>query len=50
MCWYLLDDQPAQRNSLQWLNWTSGLRTWNGVRKPAWQAFARVPPGPSKLG
>lgn len=50
MCWYQLYDAPPARNSTQWLNWTSGLRTWNGVRKPAWQAFARVPRGPSKLG
>jgi hypothetical protein len=50
MCWYQLYDSPPDRNSTQWLNWTSGLRTWNGVRKPAWQAFARAPRGPSKVG
>jgi hypothetical protein len=50
MCWFLLHDAPPDRNSTQWLNWTTGLRTWSGVRKPAWQTFARVPRGPSKLG
>ena len=50
MCWYQLYDAPPDRNSTQWLNWTSGLRTWNGVRKPAWRAFARIPRGPSRLG
>jgi hypothetical protein len=50
MCWFLLHDAPPDRNSTQWLNWTTGLRTWRGVRKPAWQTFARVPRGPSKLG
>jgi len=50
MCWFLLYDDPPERNSQQWLNWTSGLRTWSGVRKPAWQAFARVSRGPSKVG
>ena len=50
MCWFMLYDAPPDRNSIQWLNWTSGLRTSNGVRKPAWKAFARVPRGPSKLG
>jgi hypothetical protein len=50
MCWYQLYDAPPDRNSTQWLNWTSGLRTWDGVRKPAWRAFARVPRGPSRLG
>jgi hypothetical protein len=49
MCWNLLYDAPPDRNSTQWLNWTSGLRTWAGVRKPAWKAFARVPRGPSRL-
>jgi hypothetical protein len=49
MCWYLLYDQPPGRNSTQWLNWTSGLRTWKGVRKPSWKAFARVPRGPNRL-
>jgi hypothetical protein len=47
MCWFLLYDSPPQRNSTQWLNWTTGLRRWDGVRKPAWKAFMRVPRGPS---
>lgn len=50
MCWYQLYDAPPDRNSTQWLNWTSGLRTWNGVRKPSWEAFARIPPGPKGWG
>jgi hypothetical protein len=50
MCQFQLYDAPPDRNGTQWLNWTSGLRTWNGVRKPAWQAFARVARGPSRLG
>jgi hypothetical protein len=50
MCQFQLYDAPPARSSTQWLNWTSGLRTWNGVRKPAWQAFARVARGPSRLG
>jgi hypothetical protein len=50
MCWYQLYDASPSRNGTQWLNWTSGLRTWDGVRKPAWQAFRRVPRGPSRLG
>jgi hypothetical protein len=50
MCWFLLYDSPPRRNSVQWLNWTTGLRTRDGVRKPAWKAFARVRSGPSRLG
>jgi len=50
MCWFQLYDAPPDRNRNQWLNWTSGLRTWNGVRKPAWRAFAVVPRGPGRLG
>jgi len=50
MCWYLLYDAPPDRNGNQWLNWTSGLRIWNGAKKPAWYAFERVPRGPSRYG
>jgi hypothetical protein len=49
MCWYQLYDQPPSRNSTQWLNWTSGLRTWKALRKPSWKAFARVPRGPARV-
>jgi hypothetical protein len=49
MCWYLLYDDPPNRNNTQWLNWTTGLRTWHGAKKASWGAFARVPPGPSRL-
>jgi hypothetical protein len=48
MCWYHLYDERPNRNNTQWLNWTTGLRTWDGVRKPAWNAFARVSPGPRR--
>jgi hypothetical protein len=50
MCWFQLYDSPPAKAGQVWLNWTSGLRTWTGGRKPAWQAFARVPRGPSRLG
>jgi hypothetical protein len=46
LCWFQLYDSPPDRNSTQWLNWTSGLRTWDGVKKPAWFAYGRVPSGP----
>jgi hypothetical protein len=42
LCWYELYDAPPDG---QGLNWTSGLRTWDGVKKPAWWAFRRVPSG-----
>jgi hypothetical protein len=45
MCWFQLYDSPPDKSGGVWRNWTSGLRTWNGVRKPSWQAFARVPSG-----
>jgi hypothetical protein len=49
LCWFQLYDAPPDKSGGIWRNWTSGLRTWDGVRKPAWRAFARVPRGPSKL-
>jgi hypothetical protein len=49
MCSFLLYDDPPYRKGTIWFNWTSGLRTSKGVPKPAWRAFARVPPGPSRL-
>jgi hypothetical protein len=49
MCQFQLYDSPPERNDTQWLNWTSGLRTWDGVRKPAWRTFAQVPRGSSAL-
>ena len=45
MCWFLLVDTPPRNQ----VNWTTGLRTWRGAKKPSWRAFARVPPGPSRL-
>jgi hypothetical protein len=45
MCWFQLYDSPPSKQGSQWQNWTSGLRTWNGVKKPSWRAFARVPRG-----
>jgi hypothetical protein len=49
MCWFQLYDAPPERPGTLWQNWTSGLRTSSGVRKPSWHAFARVPPGPNRL-
>lgn len=46
MCWFQLYDAPPYRDGDRWLNWTSGLRTWDGAKKPSWDAFARVPGGP----
>ena len=46
MCWYLLYDDPPHRNTNQWLNWTTGLRSSQGTRKPSWWAFRRLAPGP----
>jgi len=48
MCWFLLFDDEPKRNATQWLNWTSGLRTWDGVRKPSWWVFRRLAPGPRR--
>ena len=48
LCWYQLYDSPPSRDGSQWLNWTSGLRTAGGVKKPAWSAFRRVPAGPPR--
>jgi hypothetical protein len=48
MCWFQLYDAPPERSASQWLNWTSGLRTSKGLRKPAWWTFRRVPPGPRR--
>jgi hypothetical protein len=48
MCWYQLFDARPSRSGDRWLNWTTGLRTWAGVKKPSWYAFARVPPGPRR--
>ena len=49
MCWFLLYDQAPKRDTGQWLNWTSGLRTWRGARKASWTTFRRVPPGPRRV-
>jgi polysaccharide biosynthesis protein PslG len=49
MCWFQLYDAPPDKSGTTWLNWTSGLRTVRGARKPAWWSFARVPRGPSRL-
>jgi hypothetical protein len=48
MCWYQLYDAGPRRNSTQWLNWTSGLRTSSGARKLSWWAFQKVPRGPRR--
>jgi hypothetical protein len=49
MCWFQLYDSPPDRAGTVWLNWTSGLRTWEGTPKPSRRAFARVQPGPSRV-
>jgi hypothetical protein len=48
ICTFQLYDSPPSRNSTQWLNWTTGLRTWDGVRKLAWATFRRIPSGPAR--
>jgi hypothetical protein len=48
LCQFRLYDAPPDRNGAQWLNWTSGLRTWNGLQKPAWKTFKHIPPGPKR--
>jgi hypothetical protein len=48
MCWFQLYDAPPSRADGRWLNWTTGLRTFRGVKKPSWRAFSRVPPGPRR--
>jgi hypothetical protein len=48
MCWYQLYDAPPLRDGSRWLNWTSGLRTSDGTKKPSWEAFAGVPGGPRR--
>jgi hypothetical protein len=45
MCWFQLYDAPPSREGGRWLNWTSGLRTSRGARKPSWTAFRRLPSG-----
>jgi hypothetical protein len=45
MCWFQLYDSPPLRAGGAWHNWTSGLRTAQGAKKPAWYAFARAPAG-----
>jgi hypothetical protein len=39
MLWFLIKDEPALGG------WQSGLETVKGVKKPAWNAFLRVPRG-----
>jgi hypothetical protein len=50
MCSFLLFDTPSAKRDGKFVNWTSGLRTWDGVRKPAWRVFARIARGPSRVG
>jgi hypothetical protein len=47
-CWFQLYDSPPKRNRTQWLNWTTGLRTYKGKKKPSWWAFRKVPSGPHR--
>jgi hypothetical protein len=48
MCWYQLYDAPPAKVGGTWWNWTSGLRTSKGLRKPSWGAFRRVVVGAPK--
>jgi hypothetical protein len=48
LCWFQLYDSPPEKRGQYWWNWTSGLRTWEGARKPSWQAFRSVPSGPRR--
>ena len=45
-CWFQLYDSPPAREDGRLVNWTTGLRTWGGKKKPSWAAFSRIPPGP----
>ncbi len=49
LCWYQLYDEPPRSEGGMWQNWTSGLRTYDGERKPSWLAFKRTPSGPRRL-
>lgn len=49
LCWFQLYDAPPEMRGDQWWNWTSGLRTFTGVRKPSWASFRQVPRGPARL-
>jgi hypothetical protein len=44
-CWFQLYDSPPSRQGGRLVNWTTGLRTWSGAKKPSWAAFAHIPPG-----
>jgi hypothetical protein len=50
ICWFLLYDPPPQKSGDFYVNWTSGLATYDGRHKPSWAAFARVPSGPRRIG
>ena len=52
MCWFQLYDAPpvaADAGKTFKSNWTSGLRTSDGVRKPSYKVFGSLPKGPKKL-
>ena len=48
MCWFQLYDDPPEKRGAYWWNWTSGLRTTSGGRKPSWWAFRKIAPGPRR--
>jgi hypothetical protein len=50
LCWYLLYDPPPEKSGDFYLNWTSGLATYDGQHKPAWDAYRKVPSGPPRPG
>jgi hypothetical protein len=41
----MLYDSPPEIRGSDYLNWTSGLRTWTGEKKPSWTTFARAASG-----
>jgi hypothetical protein len=52
MCWYQLYDAPpvaGEEKALIPSNWTSGLRTASGTRKPSYDVFRKLPRGPKQL-
>jgi hypothetical protein len=44
-CWFQLYDSPPERRGGHYFNWTSGLRTSTGEKKPSWNAFAQAASG-----
>src|SRR4051794_3512660 len=49
LCWAQLYDSPPQKSGSFYLNWTSGLATFEGAHKPSWSVFASMPGGPRRI-